>query len=1066
VYLHGIWQFLVITVFGAGLASGIYGYLALRRRAAKDDLDRPGAEAQDVRLAAIEQTAEAVVITNPDGTIQYVNPAFTLMTGYKPEEALGQNPRLLKSGKQDTKYYEELWTTILSGKVWHGELINRRRDGTFYVEEMTVTPVRDARGDTTNFIAIKQDVTARKRAEEEKSLLASIVATSNDAIVAITPDGTIVSWNDGAESLYGYRAGEVTGKSVSILAPPDRPDEIANILQTIQRGERISDFETIRLRKDGTPIDISLTIFPLKNADGKTTGAAAIARDLRERNQAEKALRETSERFRAAFEDAPFGMCLTALDFHFLQVNAALAQMLGYSEQELMAGGWQDLTHPDDMERSARAADELRSGRAPSVELEKRYLRKGGAVIWVRMKISAVRDAWGRPAYYIAHVEDITERKEAEEALRASEERHRRLFEASPLPMWVYDVETLGFLAVNEAAIRHYGYSREEFLAMTIKDIRPPEDIPRLLRSISPPSAGLYQAGVWRHRIKSGAIIKVEILIQRLEFAGRPGHLSVANDVTLRNQAEAQMQKAKEAAEAANRAKSNFLANMSHEIRTPMNAIMGMTDLALDSELTPEQRADLNVVKSSADSLLSLINDILDFSKIEARKLDLEQIAFDLRDSIDATAKALGLRAAQKNLELVCHCEPDVPRNALGDPGRLRQVLVNLVGNAIKFTQRGEVVIRTEKVSGTADNVTLHFSVRDTGIGIAPERQAAIFEPFVQADSSSTRHYGGTGLGLSIASQLVGMMGGRIWVESELGQGSTFHFTVRLGLGAPEPEPARRTSATMLQGLRVMTVDDNVSNRRILGETLSNWGMSPTLAAGGADALAVLRRASEVGQPYPLIITDAQMPDMDGFTLAERIRQEPYLAGSVIMMLTSAGQRGDGTRCRELGVSAYLTKPIGESELVEAIRRVMETGKKAPQHLLVTRHSLREGRKSLRILVAEDNRVNLLLAARLIEKQGHTAVAASSGREALEILAKEPFDLVLMDVQMPEMDGFAATAAIRQNEQSNGNHLPIVAMTAHAMQGDRERCLAAGMDAYVAKPISAKELFETIDGLV
>jgi PAS domain S-box-containing protein len=722
------------------------------------------------------------------------------------------------------------------------------------------------------------------------------------------------------------------------------------------------------------------------------------------------------------------------------------------------------------------------------------------------------------------------ERKRAEEELRRSEERFALAVRGATDGIWDWDIITntvyfsprwKSMLGYEDHEIAHRFEEWESRLH--------PEDRDRARAAIRAYLAGVTPHYELEHRLRHKDGSYRWILARGLALrdpAGNAYRMAGSHtDITGRKRAEQELRKAKEAAESANRAKSQFLAAVSHEIRTPMNGILGMTELALGTELTREQREYLDMVRTSAQSLLGVINDILDFSKMEAGKFELDPAPFDLRDTLGDTIKALGVRAGQRGLELACRIAPDVPDALVGDAARLGQILVNLVGNAIKFTDQGEVVVSVELAgeerkgggdearhpvlstqysvprtphSATSNtpppSATLHFSVRDTGIGIPPEKQGMIFDPFVQADGSTTRKYGGTGLGLAITLRLCRMMGGDIAVKSTPGQGSTFHFAARFGLAAGYRERPQPVEPQDVRDLPVLVVDDNATNRRILEEVLGSWDMRPATVAGGAAALAELGRAADAGTPYRLVLLDAMMPEMDGFTLAGRIRRDPRLAGTPLIMLASGAYPGEPTRARELGIAIYLMKPVKQSELLEAIQASLHAVASEARRV-AARPPVPPGpapARPLRILLAEDNPINQKLAVTLLRKQGHTVVVARDGREALALLGYRPsatgcgpddqdsvsepiadsrqltadFDVILMDVQMPGMDGFQATAQIRAQEQGTGRHIPIIAMTAYAMKGDRERCLDAGMDRYVAKPVQPAELLHALADLV
>jgi PAS domain S-box-containing protein len=679
--------------------------------------------------------------------------------------------------------------------------------------------------------------------------------------------------------------------------------------------------------------------------------------------------------------------CIVSTDGYFKKVNPAWATTLGYTQEEVLATPMLELIHPGDLERTmGEIAKQSREHRTK--QFVNRYRCKDGSYRLFEWTTTFNRDDSTR--FGVAR--DITEQRLSEESLRESEERFRIMADSCPEIIWVTDAQGRTQLA-NRICREFFGSNFEQADGEQSRLVIHPEDrseyVRKFLLAVQGRTPFLAEArvrrsdGEWRW-IASHAEPRVSLSGDFL------GHVGISPDITDRKQSEEALQRAKDAAEGANRSKSEFLANMSHEIRTPMNGVIGLTDLALDTELTPEQREYLEGVKSSADSLLRILNDILDFSKIEAGKLEFEVIEFDLRQTVEAILKLLGIRAAAKNLELACDFGQDVPFRVLGDPGRLRQILVNLTGNALKFTEHGGVVVRVERSPEITEELELHFSVKDTGIGIPLAKQQHVFRAFAQADNSSTRTFGGTGLGLTISSQLVEMMGGRIWLESDEGIGSTFHFTLRLGVLPARSAEELRADTGSTERLSVLVVHDNHTNLRILDDMLSSPDWKTTLANSGST--------------------------------------------------------------------------VGEMELLNAANRMPQPGSRIEaQPDPEWRLAAEEGQPGLRLLVVDDNPVNRLVATRLLEKHNHTVGTAANGLEALEMMDKETFDCVLMDIEMPVLDGFGATAEIRKKERNSGRHLPIVAMTAHAMTGDMERCLAAGMDGYITKPIKANDVLATVE---
>ncbi|HQV64200.1 MAG TPA: PAS domain S-box protein, partial [Anaerolineales bacterium] len=847
---------------------------------------------------AVEQSASTIVIADATGTIEYANKKFVETTGYTLEEALGQNPRVLKSGYTSPVEYKQLWETITSGGEWHGEFHNKKKNGELYWESATISPIFNEDGNITHFLAVKEDITARKEALEALSAseaqMRALFSAMTDVIIVYDSEGRYLKIAPTNQSQLSRPPDDLLGRTVTEVFPPDQAAFfLNNIRRTLTTGEL-------------TSVEYSLLL------NGRNTWFSALVSPM------------TSD-----------------------------------------------------------------------------------SVIWV--------------------ARDITEYKRNAEELAREKQYFESLVQNSPVAIVVLDNEER-IISSNPAFEQLYGYAATEItgsdLDSLITNPQTHEEASQYTHTVK--DQAVHAIG--KRQRKDGSVVDVEIFGVPVFVNGqKTGTLAMYHDIS-------DLVRAQREAEESNRAKSEFLANMSHEIRTPMNGVMGMLELALDTQLTNEQRDYLQTSLHSAEALLSLLNDILDFSKIESGKLDLEVISFSLRSAVEDVAYTLAKRAHDKGLEIACLIDPDLSSNLRGDPGRVRQILVNLVGNAIKFTHQGEIIIRAESLEQNDHHSTIHFSVQDTGIGIPYERQAAVFERFTQADGSTTRTYGGTGLGLTISKQLVEIMGGKIGLHSTPGIGTTFWFDIKFEKQPPE----QRGTAPLTLGpvnlsyARVLIVDDNQTNRMVLTKNVESLGSRIDSVSSGAKAIESLRNAHRAGDPYHIVLLDMQMPGMDGEQTARAIKSDPALKDVKILILTSMGQRGDAIRLEALGCSGYLLKPVKQQMLFDAVVAVLgRTEDQTPR--IVTRHLISEQRKlGLRLLLAEDNPINQKLAIVLLQKAGYSVDAVDNGIQALEKVKTNQYTLVLMDVQMPDMDGFEATQQIRIWEQTNGQHIPIIAMTAHA----------------------------------
>jgi two-component system sensor histidine kinase/response regulator len=1260
------------------------------------------------------------------------NKNFEQVTGYSAEEIATLSPVDLFVGEEKELIAQRIQEVFASGASdAEAHLVSKSGQRTPYY----FTGARIDSNDQPCLIGLGLDITERKRAEaalrESEERYRDLFENANDIIYTHDLEGNYTSVNKACERIAGYTQDESMKMNVSQVIAPEYLAMARNMVALKATDAAPPVYELEIIHKDGHRVVLEINS-RLTYEGTRPTGVQGMARDITERKRAEADIRGLQELQAAILSGVQHGIQGIDKAGRIAFANPIAAGMLGWHVNELIGKPAHATMHHHHTDGNSYPAEDcniyatLHDGQ-PRHILDEAFWRQDGTSFPVEYTVAPMHSISGEVTGTVVVFDDISERKHAEEGLRESEERYRLLFDSNPQPMWVYDLETLAFLAVNDSAVHHYGYSREDFLAMTIKDIRPAEDLPALLASVAGPSEAFGAVSIWRHLKKDGTIIEVEItshllvfddrraelilaqditerkklenalqqeriflrtlidnipdsvyvkdmacrkvianltevriaglqseadllgkddfelhpkelaekffaddqvvlqtgqpVVNREEYVlskqgkkswllttkiplrdengqingllglgrditerkqadealkqseeryrtiiedmtdgyvetdlagkltfinnqtaiamrrsreklmglsnkqymdeetvkrvgaaykqvyltgepakgltfeinrddgtsyyvetnvslirdsqGKPvGFRGISRDVTKRKQIEDQMVEARDVALESVRLKSEFLANMSHEIRTPMNGVIGMTGLLLDTDLDEEQRDCAETIRASGEALLTIINDILDFSKIEAGKLQFETLDFLLNNAVEDTIELLAERAHRKKIEFASLIYGDVPTGLQGDPGRLRQVLTNLIGNAIKFTDHGEVIVRVEKETETYDDVVVRFAVSDTGIGISEAAQQTLFQAFTQADGSTTRKYGGTGLGLAISKQLVELMGGQMGVESTPGQGSTFWFTARFGkqlAGAVIRQPQLMS----LENLRVLIVDDNATNRKILSHQVASWGMNHQEAVSGFHALELLRAAAAEGAAYDLAVLDLMMPGMDGFELARTIKSDPSIAGMHLVMLTSFGERGHGAAAREAGVAAYLTKPVRQSQLFDCLANVIsaaavtseqdDTSSQRASELL-TKHTLKEAKMSSNklILLAEDNIVNQKVAIRQLAKLGYRADAVANGREAIEALSRIHYDLVLMDCQMPEMDGYEATAEIRRQENGT-RHTPVVAMTAHALTGDREKCTAAGMDEYITKPVKAEELERVLE---
>ncbi|MCX6305727.1 MAG: PAS domain S-box protein [Bacteroidetes bacterium] len=1163
--------------------------------------ERNRAEENILKLSkAVEQNPASIVITDINGNIEYVNPKFCDLTGYTKEEAIGNNPRMLKSDSTPKEYFTELWGTILAGKEWRGELQNTKKNGELYWESALISPIINDQGKITHFIAIKEDITQRRRAEEERIRQAGLITSLLDSIPDIVffkdVTGVYLGCNLPFAELVGKPKNEIIGKTGYDLFSRDKADLFKQDDNNMLRLKTPCHIEEWITYPDGRKLLIDTLKTPYWASDGSLIGILGISRDITKRKEAEEALQQSSKKWEAIVSASPDGIGMVSVDGKLQLMSDKLVAMYGYSidqKEEYVGKPFWDFIDPSDHENLNDNMRKLLAGESEQKITEYLAIKKDNTRFFVDVNSTVLRDAKGNPESVLFIERDITERKQAEEILKKSREDFKELFDNAPVGYHEIDNEGR-IVRINETELNMLGYSIDELLGQPFWQLNADEAISK--QSVASKLTGLAvptQPFGREFRRKDGTIVPVLIkdkividkdgkitgirstvqditerkqaenelnqVSSRLELATRAGGVGVWDldlvgnslvwddqmfalygvdkmigggayetwragvhpedlvqgdleiqmairgekefntefrvvwpngnirnirgiatvhrddsgqplrmigtnwDITEQKTTEAVLLKAKQEADLASNAKSEFLANMSHEIRTPLNGVIGFTDLLLKTPLNKTQQQYAENVNISGHSLLGIISDILDFSKIEAGKMELDHIKTDIIELAEQTSDIIKYHASQKGLELLLDIQTDLPRFVVVDPIRLKQILVNLLGNAVKFTASGEVELKLTFTRKDQLTGKFSFAIRDTGIGITEEQQKKLFNAFTQADSSTTRKFGGTGLGLTISNMLANKMGSKIEIESEIHHGSTFFFTLEAAYEVGE----KLDSGSLTDVHRVMVIDDNDNNRMILEHTFINWGIEFVGIDNGLDALKLIERSN----PFDVIIVDYHMPYLNGIDTIRMIRKQLNLSPEkqpTILLHSSSDDVEIYEECKKLGVKFNLTKPVKSQELLHYLKSIHSKpvlAVKVDERPAPVMPVDRSKDRSMVVLVAEDVVLNMLLVTTIIKQlvPNVTVLEAKNGITALEMVILHNPDLVLMDVQMPEMSGIEATLAIRNHEKGKGTRVPIVALTAGAIKGEQEKCFESGMDDFLTKPIDRKALHKVLE---